>query len=468
MLTLDFPVARLRGAAYNPRKISDDAEEKLDHSISLLGFVKPVICLPDGLIIAGHQRTKAARRLGLETVPAYVLQRVSEDDEVKFNQLHNGTDLDDVGDLVTIPPGTEAGFFDVSPELITGDLKMAGTRLRNEISTLILKYGPWGGAVATHSGVVISSGQYALACKSLGIPCRVHRVPDALGDEASQIFRTRFGAFNYDHIKRTPWVQSFAQPFRLRGDDDRGSQTYRHALKEIRKGDRILDFGYGQGDYLKKLRADGHRIYGVEFFARNAAWQLDVATIHRRIDEMCKAIRQDGLFDVIVCDSVINSVDSQQAEDDVLTCLSALARPGGLVFFSGRGLDPKLSDVDFTQSSWGRQVIPFCDEHGLTAVHQNGTGATAKGGWYFQKYHDRETVERIARRFLDPDPLVHWVRIGAFASWQVRAVRTVELPEEQIEASLRREFDLPWPGGRSVGRADQAVEAWRIARGRTK
>lgn len=54
----------------NPRKISETELSKLEKAIRKHGFVSPVIARrSDRTIIAGHQRAKAAARIGLKTIP---------------------------------------------------------------------------------------------------------------------------------------------------------------------------------------------------------------------------------------------------------------------------------------------------------------------------------------------------------------------------------------------------------------
>ena len=89
-LDVNYPIDNVKPAAYNPRAISADAIDRLVESIKRIGFVKPIIVRESGVIIAGHQRSKAARLAGLETVPAWVIDvEVSDDDEVTFNQFHS-------------------------------------------------------------------------------------------------------------------------------------------------------------------------------------------------------------------------------------------------------------------------------------------------------------------------------------------------------------------------------------------
>ncbi|MDZ4278005.1 MAG: site-specific DNA-methyltransferase [Dehalococcoidia bacterium] len=64
------PVDSLKPDAANPRRISDAELETLTRSIQQFGFIDPVIARrEDGLVVGGHQRLLAARKLGLKAVP---------------------------------------------------------------------------------------------------------------------------------------------------------------------------------------------------------------------------------------------------------------------------------------------------------------------------------------------------------------------------------------------------------------
>ncbi|EBI7018652.1 nuclease, partial [Salmonella enterica] len=72
MLHLNYDITNLRGAEYNPRFIGDDDLSRLAESVTELGLVKPLIVRGD-LLVAGHQRTKALRRLGITHAAVYTL-----------------------------------------------------------------------------------------------------------------------------------------------------------------------------------------------------------------------------------------------------------------------------------------------------------------------------------------------------------------------------------------------------------
>lgn len=66
-----WPVDRPKPYAKNPRR-NDAAVEKVAASIREFGWAQPIVVDGDGVIIIGHTRLKAAKKLGLKTVPVLV------------------------------------------------------------------------------------------------------------------------------------------------------------------------------------------------------------------------------------------------------------------------------------------------------------------------------------------------------------------------------------------------------------
>ena len=55
----------------NPRH-NDQAVEAVARSIREFGFRQPIVVDSDGVIVVGHTRWKAAKKLGLENIPVHV------------------------------------------------------------------------------------------------------------------------------------------------------------------------------------------------------------------------------------------------------------------------------------------------------------------------------------------------------------------------------------------------------------
>jgi len=77
--TEQVPVHVLRPDPGNPRRISDAELEALTRSIKEFGFVEPVVARhEDKVVIGGHQRLLAARRLGIKEVPVIYVDLTPE------------------------------------------------------------------------------------------------------------------------------------------------------------------------------------------------------------------------------------------------------------------------------------------------------------------------------------------------------------------------------------------------------
>jgi DNA modification methylase len=73
-----WPIDRLLPYARNARTHSDEQVAQVAASIHEFGFVNPILASADRVIIAGHARLAAARKLGMTEVPVIVLDHLSE------------------------------------------------------------------------------------------------------------------------------------------------------------------------------------------------------------------------------------------------------------------------------------------------------------------------------------------------------------------------------------------------------
>lgn len=64
----EWPISQLVEYANNPRD-NDGAVERMSNTIREFGFKVPLVATSNGEIVDGHLRLKAARSLGLKTVP---------------------------------------------------------------------------------------------------------------------------------------------------------------------------------------------------------------------------------------------------------------------------------------------------------------------------------------------------------------------------------------------------------------
>ncbi len=67
----------------NPRQ-NDQAVDAVATSIREFGFRQPIVVDADGVIVCGHTRWKAARKLGLEKVPVHVATDLSPGEDPRL------------------------------------------------------------------------------------------------------------------------------------------------------------------------------------------------------------------------------------------------------------------------------------------------------------------------------------------------------------------------------------------------
>ena len=85
MKVVNVNVSELVPYANNPRK-NEKAIDKVAGSIQNYGFQIPILITKDKEIIAGHTRTAAAKKLGLETIPAIFVEDLT-DEQIKAYRL---------------------------------------------------------------------------------------------------------------------------------------------------------------------------------------------------------------------------------------------------------------------------------------------------------------------------------------------------------------------------------------------
>lgn len=74
----------------NPR-LNDNAVDAVAASIKEFGFKNPIIIDKDGVIVAGHTRLRAAKKLGLETVPCIMADDLTPEQIKAFRLADNKT-----------------------------------------------------------------------------------------------------------------------------------------------------------------------------------------------------------------------------------------------------------------------------------------------------------------------------------------------------------------------------------------
>ena len=101
-------IASVKPYSRNAKKHDETQIANVAESIKQFGWQQPIVCDADGVIIIGHCRLLAAKKLGLKKVPVKTVDNLSEEQVKKLRALDNKLNesdwdfdllADDIGDL---------------------------------------------------------------------------------------------------------------------------------------------------------------------------------------------------------------------------------------------------------------------------------------------------------------------------------------------------------------------------------
>lgn len=445
-------ISLIRPANYNPRKITDEQFKKLKESITEIGFIVPVLVNKrNNTIIAGHQRTRAAKSIGMSVVPVLWVDGINIGDEIKFNQIHNAVERLEDSPTVLMGEHQQDRFIGVD----TKSFKIGSSRAAylKEICKLLVKYGNVLSCVVCRGQVVYGSN-YVKACELLKLSVNTYILSRDDKSKALKHLNSDYGEYSYKLIERKTYVQGLAQLYRNTVKEDgkkqQASTLYeKHVLPYLagRHDVSILDFGCGKGDYITAL-SKKHTAIGLEFYNNNGS-TINIYKGNAMIDRLICYIKDFTDFDVVVCDSVLNSVDSKKAEESVMGCLNLFCR--NKLFISGRPIDTVLNKYELKTDRYNaKRFLEFMDADNFTANYR-------KGQWYFQHYHDKEQVVELLARNGFKIIKMDWAKNGD--SYQVEANKVETLAVERYIQAIEFEFNLPLPNNKTFNRHEQVISA---------
>ena len=104
----NWDIGKVKPYAKNPRK-NDGAVESTANSIKEFGWQQPIVVDNDGVIIVGHTRLKAAKRLGLKQVPVTIAENLTDEQVKAYRLADNKT-----GELAVCDKTLQAELDDIS------------------------------------------------------------------------------------------------------------------------------------------------------------------------------------------------------------------------------------------------------------------------------------------------------------------------------------------------------------------
>ena len=140
-------VSDLIPADYNPRKLSEKAQQDLRNSVTKFGQVEPLVVNADGKVIGGHSRIKVYADLKMEETPVMVPNRqLSQSEERELNlRLNKNTgewDWTKMKEFFSADELTLAGFEDDELRMQFGLSDAGDVELDDERMQILAVYPP--------------------------------------------------------------------------------------------------------------------------------------------------------------------------------------------------------------------------------------------------------------------------------------------------------------------------------------
>ncbi len=102
-----WPIDRPIPYARNSRKIPERAIDKVAASIQEFGWRVPIVVDKDGVVICGHTRLLAAKKLGLREVPVHIADNLTPAQVKAYRLMDNRSHQDTDWDLDLLGPELE-------------------------------------------------------------------------------------------------------------------------------------------------------------------------------------------------------------------------------------------------------------------------------------------------------------------------------------------------------------------------
>ena len=447
----NFPADKLSVAEYNPRAINEKSFTKLKESIKEFGIIKPLILNGENNILtAGHQRTRAIKDLGISKVPVIKLQNISKSDEIMFNLFHNSIETNTSKVSISLASKLPFDYSFIESKFINIRYN-SNPIIVKEISKLIMKYGTWGSVICDEKGAIITNSEYAIACKLLEKPLLVYKMHNEKVESLKYFLNENYGKYYFDNLQVKDYNQTFCQMNRLSGEKELKSTTYvKYVLPKIDKNMRILDFGSGKCSYSQKLKNKGYKIFMYEPFYRcEKVNSFDIEKIISFIKEIQKDISEKGLFDMVVLDSVLNSITSLEMQKAVLLTCNALLKDDGKLILGTQSQGKNTLTMNSKRTTNKKREIEFLDDDQFSVTFRNGV-------WTKQRFTTKENLKKeLTPYFEEIEVLGNETRSNIYAICK----KPIRFSKEEYKIVLETEFNMTYPNDFKHNKHEKLVEA---------
>ena len=434
------PIDSIVGSVYNPRKIEDEAIDRLSESIARFGMVKPLIVNEtDNTIVAGHQRHKAAKRLGYTDVPCVFIKAVGKNDEIFFNLMHNMIETSDSDIRVkTFIPNEYAYCKCEDVNIVSVGSELA---VSSDINRLLSQYDEWGSVVVDERGKVILNAEYAYCAKMGGYGLLVYCIKDDDLKLFIEFLSAEYGKYHFGTLGIKTYHQFMAQPKRLSTNSSTATKSLlyeNYVIPNIGTDTTLIDIGAGRMKYPDMLKSKGFKMFAYEpSLVKKGSYSIDIPRVISCIRKIEKQVESFGLFDVCILEAVINSVADNDFEKAVLIACNSVLKKEGVLITCTRNLEEveKGREAKKMLGSMTKKLY-YMDDDNYSVGVTNGIA-------FLQKFHTEESYSELLHKYFEEVKVVKKSRAYIYCI----ASKPRRLDPDLREEYLNKEFNIEYPGG---------------------
>jgi hypothetical protein len=479
------PIDSIKGAEYNPRSFDPKRFALIKESLKRLGWLLPAYeC--GGVLLSGHQRTRAWKELGYKEIPVVHVDGLSSEEMRGLNILFNVATNDFrrmnlKEQLTTAAMKIPKIKFDPYPCLNFELLGVEGLLMQYGVS-----YGDADGWQFTKSmlskGVMIplvisNDNKIANGVKRLfamakagieqapvvktNLPAKyiehyLNKISMDFDLKKTYSTQMRYGSFRRLRLKREWLGHGFSAWVRMQ--EYPRCEMFDHTIPENteklrrRFGNSIIDFGAGHLHETVMLRDIGFHVYPFEPYHVTTQDKPNLIASQFLTVPLLQAIAAKTKFDSIVISSVFNSVPFKEDRDKILTICSALSAK---VFICTRAeRDPQFQNA-IGRTNYSETQFSHAN---MLANYESNTilGEIISGAPKAQKFYTLpELKEQVGKYYVNVIGFDNGNNVYAHGS----TARKID--KKKLREAIEFEFNLPYPNDESLGMAEEAINAFK-------
>lgn len=501
------PIGELRPSAYNPRKADQERLDLVELSLKKFGWLLPIYADTTGEILSGHQRHYVAQKMGAQKVPVVRTPAFKVERRMGINVLYNRATNDlykntttvemkdellsqialiqRIKEMPDIPVDSDA-WYPVARQKPVATLRLVKINEKWPERHAIAMAGqlkanglPQMPVICTPSFAVLNGRARLSYAAAEGIDfVNVVTVPDDIAEDVKAMLNLLTMDFNiqeryadllrHNSFRRknqrvtilTPtFLEDFLRNFINSGNRNSAFDEKNSKHVELWKkyyGTRVIDFGAGLCDKTEILRSMGVDAVPFEpFFLASDNETIDTDAARALTKKFLERVADGTEWDSIFIASVFNSIPFLQDRLHVMAIVAALSSP-----------HTKL------------HTAAICTESDRWFNHTRGDlkkGHDTSAGGFVLDYEPRIVISDIALKpkvqkyhtEIEFETLVRhgYKHVETFLTAKNGLVQAVgsnprKIEADELRAAIEFEFDVPHPGGKRLGMAEEAKKAF--------